>query len=410
MPGSSRRTALRLGGATLLSAALPATLSGCLGKSLPLLGNGAAPDVEWVRNYDYGHFDVGQALVRTADGGFAFVAEVSTVETKETTDSEEVRVVRTDPDGAERWTRAYGDPGIEFAADLVPATDGEGFVVGGSRSPGPEREFWLFRVDAAGRIEWGRTYGDGDAASAYLSSIAPAADGGYALAGGRSLEGRLVKVSSTGEHEWSRTYGPSDVPEYGRAGLIEAVPTGDGGHFLVGFASTSSETGFAWFRKTGPEGTVEWRVRHHLDGKDTRANDAVQTADGGLLVVGSTSSMNMWPWESDPNWALKFDADGRRVWRQSLGSAHPQCVVAEPDGGATIAARADGGVHLRRLDADGETVWRSKCSKVDAYTPDALVRADDGNGTSEGYVVLGRRRAGSVGDYGLTDAVMAELR
>ena len=80
MTVSSRRSALRIGGATLASF----SLSGCLGIRRRLFGSDASPDVEWVRSRDYSHIDSGVALTRAPDGGFALLVQTSTVETDET--------------------------------------------------------------------------------------------------------------------------------------------------------------------------------------------------------------------------------------------------------------------------------------------------------------------------------------
>lgn len=396
MTEPSRRTALRLGGATLLSA-ISVPFSGCLGGTSPLVGNSSAPDIELVRSYDYSHFDQGLALVRTADGGFAFVVDVSSVGTDETIESDGVRIVRTAPDGTERWSRSDDD----FAVDSVATSDSEAFVVG-SQSSAAERGVRLLRVDSAGRVVWSQTYDVLDGSD--FAAVAPAADGGYVFGGSDAREGRLTKMSASGRAEWSRTYGPSELPEFGSAGLSAVVPSADGGYFLVGHASMSSESGYSWFRKTDAEGAVEWRARYRVEGKIASATDATATPDGGLVVVGSTAGMGGWFWESEPDWALKFDADGRRARRHTFGSAHPRIVVSDLDGGTVVASRLDGDLDLRRLDADGKTEWRSKYPDADVYMPNALRQTDDG------YAVLGRRHVGSMGDYGLTDAVLVELR
>lgn len=397
MTGPSRRSALRIGGATLASV----SLAGCLGGRLARVGrllDESIPEVEWTRSFEYSHRDDGCALVQTADGGFAFVADDSTFGTEETTESNDVRVVRTTPDGAERWTRVYGDFGSEFADDLVPATDGEGFVVGGSRSSGVSSDAWLFRIDADGRTEWSRTYDVDERAN--FASVVAARDGGYLLAGNGIDGGWVVKTSASGAQEWTRKYRANDLPEHGSSGLSQVVRADDG-YFLAGHATTSSETGFSWFRKVDAAGNVEWRARYREDGRTARATDAALAADGGVLVVGSTAGMGLL---SDPDWALKFDADGRRAWTKTYSKSLDASVVALPDGGSVVASRA-GSLALRRIDAGGETEWRTKYPSVEVYLPDALVRTEDG-----GYAVLGRRHAGSIGDYGLTDAVLVKLR
>ena len=410
MTSPSRRTALRLGGASL--AAL--SLSGCLGARLSAMA-GAAPEIEWVQTYDHRHRDDGRTLVETADGGFALAGEAATFATDKTTESNDVWVARTNADGTERWSETYGGTDFEEGSAIVHANDGgrggdsdaddsgaddsDGFVVGGwSSSNGVTANFWLAHLDSQGATTWTRTYDNGG--NEYLSSVAATSDGGYVLAGTTTAPeggaGWLVKVAASGETEWSRTYATSDG-----GGLSDVFQTDDGGFVLAGHASTGSESGYSWFRKTDAEGDVEWRTTYRKDGKSASANDVAPTADGGLLVVGTTSSMGF---GSDPDWVLKFDANGERAWTQTYEKLLDPHVVSEPGGGAVVAGRRDGNLVLAGVDASGAKQWQKPYSKAKMYVPDALVRTE-----GDGYAVLGRRHVGSLGDYGLTDAVLVKL-
>jgi hypothetical protein len=224
--------------------------------------------------------------------------QTSTVETDETRDSNGVRVVRTSADGTDRWSRTYGDVDVEFADWMAPATDGGGFVVGGSDGHSGRRGARLLRVDTDGGVAWSRTYEESHLET--LESVTP-------------------------------------------------------------------------------------------------------TADGGFLAVGSHSSMGGWLWESEPEWALKLDADGQRTWHQTYGSGYPEGVVAEPAGGGVVAFRDGGELHLGRLSSAGETEWRSAYPRPEISRPRELVRTDDG------YAILGSRLTGSIGDYGLRDVVLAKV-
>lgn len=392
--GSSRRTALRLGGATLTSLCL----SGCLGGSVSPFDGG--PDIEWRRTYDDHHRDDGRSLARTDDGGFVVAGGANTFGTDDTAKSYDAWVVRTRPDGTERWSETYGGTDAEEGAGVVPASDGDGFVVGGWSSSGTiTSDFWLARIDDDGGVSWTQTYDNGG--NEYLQSLAATHDGGYALAGSTGAPengaGWLVRTSAMGEVEWSRTYAE---PEHG-GGLVGVVPTDDGGFLLAGHAGTSSETGYSWFRRIDGEGNVEWRAQYRKDGKNAGVNDVAVTSDGGLVAAGTTGSMGMWP---DPDWVLKLDADGNRAWKHEQRKFYDPQVVPTPDGGAVVAGRRNGDLVMKRLDESGEKRWGRDYPKAKLYISDGLVRTD------EGYVVLGRRHAGSLGDYGLTDAVLVKLR
>ncbi len=93
---------------------------------------------------------------------------------------------------------------------------------------------------------------------------------------------------------WDRSYGGSRWEE-----LNSAEETADGGYILAGFSSSLANDGDVtaanegvgdfWVLKTNSEGDREWDARFGGDELD-RCNSVIQTADGGYLLGGTSAS------------------------------------------------------------------------------------------------------------------------
>lgn len=130
--------------------------------------------ISWTRIFS-GYWDEGSALARAADGDF-FIAG--------TTMSEDsaMRVIRTDPDGLERWNRTLSWGWNTTARAIVATADGGCVVAGDSYvSERTGIDVIVVRLDAAGDTVWERAYGGSGSDRAY--GIARAAGGGYLVVG-----------------------------------------------------------------------------------------------------------------------------------------------------------------------------------------------------------------------------------
>jgi hypothetical protein len=88
-----------------------------------------------------------------------------------------------------------------------------------------------------------------------------------------------------------------------------------------------------------------------------------QTADGGYVIAGLTTSFGNGQWDI---WVIKLNASGESVWQRTYGGAYDDAgndIRQLPDGGYVVA----GGrwptsaiierSHILRLDADGDSLW-----------------------------------------------------
>lgn len=183
-----------------------------------------------------------------SDGGFA----IGTTEWMES-DIENAVIVRTDEEGRELWSQAYGGSNTVQAFDMALDADG-GFVLAG-HTTGYGAENWdciAISVDEDGAERWSTRFGQPRGFSGgYIHDecygIQQDTDGGFIVAGGTGDEyeeysscasdygcsdewkAYVVKLTAAGEIAWQSVYGGTDE---GNNAAEYINLTSDGGYIL----------------------------------------------------------------------------------------------------------------------------------------------------------------------------------
>ncbi len=124
--------------------------------------------------------------------------------------------------------------------------------------------------------------------------------------------------------QWQKCLGGTD-PDYG---LGEHIQTSDGGIIFVGSTASNNGDVIGnhgnydlWVVKLNPSGIIQWQ--HCLGGSnEDHGIDILQTADGGFIVVGETKSNNgdvigyHGNWDI---WLIKLNSLGVLVWQNCIG-------------------------------------------------------------------------------------------
>src|SRR6185437_6765153 len=157
-----------------------------------------------------------------------------------------------------------------------------------------------------------------------MINIANTPDGGYALAGYKTINGvwnaYLMRYNSTGAVQWAKTY---SAP--GGSQFWQVRATSDGGFVATGhaFSDNTQGSGSVLVVKTDGAGTAQWVKTYGFptnpdDGYGSKSFDIIQTSDGGYAVVGdyglsrdNTGSAQMLCMKLGPNgefkWAREMD-------------------------------------------------------------------------------------------------------
>ena len=288
--------------------------------------------LQWSRTFGGIYDDRARAVTVTAEGDFVVAGWIS----GDTSRYEDFALIKIGADGDSIWGRTYGGQSSDLASDVLQTEDG-GFVIAGqTHSFGAGGyDAWLLKTDADGDSVWSHTYGGRGWDAAY--SIAPTADGGFALAGETGSFGAgaydmwLVRTDSIGDSLWSRTYGGGSFDEARSMALAS-----DGGFMLAGYTGSFGQ-GWenAWFVKTDSSGNMEWN-RTFGNGLQVYALDIVRLPDGGYIAGGFYSN----DVGNTPFWLLRINSNGDSLWGRIWGDTHADGINAlerTSDGGYVLA-------------------------------------------------------------------------
>lgn len=306
-------------------------------------------DITWTRMYGGVLTEVAHDVVQLTGGGYAWCG---------TTESYgngyfDAYFILTDADGVPQSAGNWGGTGYDDLRSLQQTSDG-GFVLGGEiNSVSTGTDFLLVKTDSLGGNSWTRTFGGNSAEACY--TIRQTSDGGYALAGYTFSFGAgqsdmwLVRTNSAGQTLWNRTFGSGGY-EVCRAMEL----CSDGGFILAGYATPALGTPPDFYAvKTDANGTMLWS-RTYGGTYNDECNSVIQTADGGYLMAGTTSSSGA---GNVDMWLLKMSASGDHQWSRTFGgSGNDVCYAVQrtTDGGYIV-----GGI-TSSFGAAGNDIWLVK--------------------------------------------------
>ncbi len=211
-----------------------------------------------------------------------------------------------------------GGTATEVAYAFVQLTDGSYILAGSTHSFGQGlSDVYVAKVDASGTLLWAKTFGG--ASNEGIWGIVATSDGGCALAGYTQSFGAggydvyVLKLDANGNLQWSRTIGgPSDEFGYG------IIQTTDGGYLVVGETwSFGPGSASIYAIKLDASGNQEWTRVIGGTAQDY-ARGALQTADGGYLIAGTSWSFG--PGQYDI-FLVKLDIGGNFLWSRGIGTA-----------------------------------------------------------------------------------------
>jgi hypothetical protein len=201
----------------------------------------------WSEAYGGTGSETGTAIVEAADGNYMIVGYTNS----QGAGSDDLWVVKIDPDGNEVWNTTFGGSGEDIANSIVKTADDNFVIAGTTNSFGAGgNDVWVIKIDDAGNQIWNTTAGSSSSESG--SDVVEAPTGGYLvigkkvapLAGGED-EMWVVHLDVNGNFEGERIFG-GWRDDYGAA----IVVTSDGYSTAVGTSSSYGDThGDIWVIK-----------------------------------------------------------------------------------------------------------------------------------------------------------------
>jgi len=290
-----------------------------------------------------------------------------------------------------QWTKCLGGSSTDELNGIKATSDGGAIVIGTTQSddgditdPPGYIDFWIVKLDAAGAVQWQKTYGSNNTDYAY--AIDQTADGGYIFTGmAGSTDGDVtssaygsqiwvVKLDVSGNMQWQKTFGGSNQ-EYG----YSVRQTTDGGYIVAGSSAsndgnvTGNHGDFdVWILKLSATGTLQWQKSYGGSLFD-EAYSIKQTSDGGYVVAAFTDS-------NDGNvtgfhgfydiWILKLNASGILMWQKTVGGTgqeRPNDIIVTTDNNYMVVGftnSTDGDSTGTYLGVDGWVVKLSAAGVV----------------------------------------------
>ncbi|MEO8085477.1 MAG: PKD domain-containing protein [Bacteroidota bacterium] len=250
----------------------------------------------------------------------------------------------------------------------------------------------LFTFCCNAQITWEKLFVQSN--TDVFRSVQEVPAGGYIAAGYTShwsindTDAYVVRLTVNGDTMWTRTFNG------GRQDLFYKVNnTADGGFILCGYTSSYNALGDqdAYYMKLDANGNELWHFTYGFTNTKERAQDIIQTVDGGYAMVGYTNNGQ----PSYNAFLVKIDANGGQTWVKKYGGAttfdDANAIKELADGGFILAGQTSvpiwaGQIFLVRTNSIGDTCW-TKSFGTD--TSGKNENAEDIQITNNGFIICG---------------------
>ena len=291
-------------------------------------------DTIWTLRYNgpLSKKDLLYKIINTSDGNFLACGYTTSI----TGLSDDVLFMKISASGQIMWVKSWGGSGKDRAQDIIETSTGTIALVGYTTTP-PALYFDAFflMTNASGDTLWSRRYGTATYDDA--NAVRELADGGFIL-GGQSGNGAtgldlfLVRTNSNGQQIWSRKIGTPDTDN------IESILVASDGYIMAG--GSNETTGFGgddgYVVKTDTSGNILWSKKYGGNQPDD-FHRVEFTSDGGLILSGTTSSSG----QQRPNmWMVRTDMNGDSIWSRTFGGEnhdHGYSAMQTANGGFIMA-------------------------------------------------------------------------
>ncbi|MFW9994723.1 MAG: hypothetical protein ACFFD4_21955 [Candidatus Odinarchaeota archaeon] len=338
----------------------------------------------WNRSYGGAEDDVPAAIIQTADGGLAIAGYTRS----RGAGNSDAWLVKTSGNGVMTWDQTYGGPEDDGAEAVIQTADGGFALAGFARLRGDNNsDAWLVKTDENGTIEWNRTFG-GDADDRALD-LFQLANGSFVLLGYHGQE--MIDADclicwrhwDTFDHAWVLVVNETGnlLSQYvherpGRVRFHDINSTGGGDSITIAGLSTSQwDWSTGWTSSTGNKSLIYLRIDDSGISQwerplpyEVEQGDLVITASGDTVLAGYVRGKEY----SAYLLLAKMDPDGAIQWISSYEVEHKfrylldlnlywfagiaSVLIQLDDGGYALAS----GVMSRSLNGDSADAWLAR--------------------------------------------------
>lgn len=231
--------------------------------------------------------------------------------------SSDFYVIKFDANGTEQWKATYGTSALDKPTSIIPRSAGGYWLFGETTSNNAGLDWVLLQLDSAGAVVSTRTYGT--PTTDYAASVLELDDGGVILTGSMNtdgnegLQGSIIRLDAALNTVWQRAY------HWGNDRVYQAIRTMDGGLALVGSTTSpfdESRQMLLW--KLNSSGDMVWDFTCEVDGYPTQGMSVTEAPDSSLFVCGYYAHIS----GQDAGFLRKVDKDGFELWIQIYGGTN----------------------------------------------------------------------------------------
>ena len=300
------------------------------------------------------------------------------------------------------WDKPIGISKNDDSNKLIQTSDGGYLTVGLTRGKDSSSSKKLFndilvcKMDKDGEQLWTKTYG-GKEGEDVINSVIESDDKHYMLIGKtnsgdfeENLKGDydllLMKIDEQGNLVWKKNYGGSKY-DIG----IDIDKDKEGNFYLGGYTGSIdgdiiSTNGWAdyWALKVNSNGEIIWTNTYGRD-KDELLTDMQLSMDGGLILYGSSNSVDSIPVvdkgngfkDKDHAWVVKADRNGQQLWdyQYEHETDNPYNLIENNEGEIIINGYSviykipyiERYTWLCKLSNGGQLIWYNRFRESDEY-------------------------------------------
>jgi hypothetical protein len=295
-------------------------------------------DTLWTKHYGGAIGETANWVCQNNDSGYTFTGTTNSYGPG-TPNFSNTWVVRTDKNGDTLWTRSYdfalkNDKGV-----YVMQTSDGGFLVLAYTVQGTVPYGRAYKLTATGALSWSAVMPTG--VSSFCYSAMEDVNGDFLIAGGyygvSSYDGFVRRFSPTGTLLSTKTY---DMPGNSAQNIFHMQRrVNTAGYYLAGIDGPGFDV---YLVKTDANLDTVWTTTistfFSSSNYATKHYSTQQTADGGFIFAGYTTSAN------NQVKLIKTDSMGVVQWTKYYGGADADwgyCVSQTPDDGYIISGMAD---------------------------------------------------------------------
>jgi len=329
----------------------------------------------WEQTYGAEDDDEGFHFQQTNDGGYIIVGRTMSFGNG----GRDVYLIKTDENGNEEWSQAYGGSDDDQGFFVQETMDGGYIIVGQTMSfENEEGEVYLIKTDENGNEEWSfwNFPDDSNWNSAWNLGryVQETDDGGFIVWGTYGV----YKIDEAGEEiEWFNIVGGGIEIDK----IFEVQKTSDAGFILFG-PCTASETDGCLI-KTDSLGNLEWSQSYDGFWDESDVCWSVrQTLNGGYILIGTE------PINSGIH-VIKINEIGNIIWSQNYGGLWGMSINLTNDEGYIICGWGFEGVLIIKIDENGNEDWTQIYGEPFEDENPTTVGMDVQQSDDGGYIICG---------------------